>query len=266
MCSPARSQWRSWWISRITLTRSFMKCGAAISTSCSTPRCCKRSSEMICTISTISVCSTDFSSGRGLGTSMISSTARCKIRFWSENVAISISCWVSFGTGTCMICSQILSENFSFTVNLTTSTISSIITGCTSFSYAVYCWLSSWGNTRATSKISFMTCEVGSSSNCSPVRLERRYWGTFNISSKILCLDLLPKKINFSDPKCAPNRAPEETSWFPQGSVSRGLHALVLEERSPLLPRLPSSSAEKVPWCAKRTHRRVVLATSGISM
>ena len=76
-----------------------MACRAAISTSCSTLRCCKRSSEMLCTISTISVCSTDFSSGRGLGTSMISSTARCKIRSWSENVAISISCWVSFGTG-----------------------------------------------------------------------------------------------------------------------------------------------------------------------
>ena len=55
MWSPARSKLRSWGISRITSTRSFMTRGAVISTSCSTPRCCKRSSEMICTISTISV-------------------------------------------------------------------------------------------------------------------------------------------------------------------------------------------------------------------
>ena len=55
MWSPARSKLRSWGISRTTSTRSFMTRGAVISTSCSTPRCCKRSSEMICTISTISV-------------------------------------------------------------------------------------------------------------------------------------------------------------------------------------------------------------------
>ena len=82
VCSPLRSKWRSWGISRTTSTRAIMTRVAAISTSCSTLRCCKRSSDRMCAIATMSVCSTVFPNGRGPGTSMISCSLRDSVLIW----------------------------------------------------------------------------------------------------------------------------------------------------------------------------------------